>query len=252
MKLKTYQKLVCKILFLSSLVTTTYSEDFGHSPSPFSYNVVNSKYFAITAGISNNSNFLSLRKTERSKRIKAQFAIIFNKDTVPLLNILSIAQTIFDINIILRPSQYFYISWQVMTRLRQGLYQFNFQKDEATDYNTKKTLFLMSYVLPTFTFNIPYVTLHFDISQLSLYLVQLDYKKDHMKFYFGLFFSSFRLSPKIFNDYYGDVFIAKAIDLAFATASAYCFKDFSFKYWAPKNNTSVTIIEDTDPNKETF
>jgi len=164
------------------------------------------------------------------------------------LNILSIAQTIFDINIILRPSQYFYVSWQVMTRLRQGLYEFNFQpEDEATGYNAKKTLFLMSYVLPTFTFNIPYVTLHFDISQLSLYLVQLDYKEDHMKFYFGLFFSSFRLSPKIFNDY-RDVFISKAIDLAFATASAYCFKDFSFKYWVQKNDTSVTVISEVNPN----
>lgn len=124
MELKTYQKLVCEILFLSSLVTTTYSEDFGYSASPFSYNVVNSSYFAINLGISNNSNFLSLiRKAKPSKKIKAQFAIIFNKDTIPFLNILSIAQTIFDINVILRtPSPYMYVSWHAMIILRQCLY----------------------------------------------------------------------------------------------------------------------------------
>jgi len=70
MSLKTYQKLMCKILFLSSLVTTTYSEDFGYSASPFSYNVVNSSYFVINLGISNNSNFLSL--IEKQKNIGEQ------------------------------------------------------------------------------------------------------------------------------------------------------------------------------------
>jgi hypothetical protein len=246
-------------------VATTYSADFGHSESPFSYNLLNTKYFAITAGISNNSNFLSLIDkdkfpvgpdlknnkneavenkmkdiknfpVEKVAKIKGQLAGLFTKDTVLSLNILSVVQTIFDINIILRPSQYYHVSWQAMTIARYGLFYANLKEEDKelnkdqVD-NTKKMIFLVSPFLPTLTLNIPSVAFHFSTSQLFLYGTQLEYGNDTMKFFSGVLLSGIRICPKFFNNPTTNVIAAKVLDIGFAAVAAYCLKDFSFKYW---------------------
>ncbi len=249
-----------KILLLSSLVATTYSADFGRSASPFSYNLVNSKYFAITAGLSNNSNFLSLIQKdkfptfganpkkvdnkmkefnlEQVKTIKGQLATPFATDTVLTLNVISLLQTFVDINVILRPSEYFHLSWQLMTIVKHGLIYGNLNeevnKDEKKVDNTMKMTFWASFILPTITLNIPYVAFHFSTSQLLLYSTQIEYGDKTMKFYSGMLLSGIRICPKFSNNPTTNVIAAKVLDIGFAAVALYCLKDFSFKYWVKK------------------
>lgn len=223
-----------KILLLLSLVVTTYSTEFGRSVNPWSYNLFNSSYFAINVGISDNSsNFLILSDPNNinDDKLSGKLALPWQEGAVKSLNILSIAQALIDINVILRTSSpYMYVSWHAMIILRQWLYHYHFKKYEGIE---AINFFFFLYHLPTLTFDIPHIALRIDIAQFVFYFGQI--KDINNSTILGMLLSSVRLYPKIFKNY-GDAIIAKFIDLAFAVGATYCLKDCEFnkinnQYW---------------------
>ena len=168
-------------------------------------------------------------------KIKGQLAGVFSTDTDLFLNITQVASAIFDINAIIRPSQYFYFSWQAMTILRHTLFYFNLRSETEEEVDTTKRMtFVLGALLPALTLNIPYVAFHISTSQAVVYGSQLQYgvkeEEEPMKFYAGLFLSSIRISLKL-NNPTTNVIATKLLDIGFAAVAAYCLKDFSFKYW---------------------
>jgi len=250
---------------LSSLVATTYSADFGHSASPLTKNLVDTKYFAITAGISNNSNFLNLIKKDRFRfddsgvqrdpavknktkgfdlakqaKIKGQLEVLLGEDTDLSLNIIAGLSALVDVSFIIRPSQYFHFSWQAMTIVRNSLFYYNLKEEGKKDEvdNTKQIMFWVGSFFPSLTFNTSILSLQLHLSYFFLYGSQLEYGDETMKFYSGILLSGIRICPKFSNNPLTNVITAKVLDLGFAAAAAYFLQDFSFKYWKKEEKKS--------------